>query len=294
MNILILGGSGLVGGNFIRILKQNKNHRWLATHYTYETPDTFFFDTLDPECHQDQRISSFKPDVVIHTGALTHVDLCEKEPDKSYALTVNSTKNALNIARRNNASFVYISTDYVFDGKSGPYMESDKVQPVSVYGKHKLEAEQLVENSGIDSIIIRITNVYGDELRGKNFVSRIVDMAKKRESKKLTLPYDQYASPVNAYDVARATMQLIDNNIFGLFHISSTDYMNRVQLAQTVLSFYPENKLEILPIDTKTLAQAAPRPLQGGLKSAKFLKQFPDFKFGNLCQYLNLLVQTEK
>src|SRR5690606_16530504 len=145
--------------------------------------------------------------------------------------TVQSTRNLVALARKCKARFVFISTDYVFDGVNGPYREDAAVNPLSVYARHKLEAETLALKELEHTLVLRITNVYGNELRNKNFVARIVEQC--REGRKLTLklPYDQFASPVNAWDIARAMYLLLKNKKEGIYHIGGSDYMNRIELA---------------------------------------------------------------
>src|SRR5690606_32448593 len=136
------------------------------------------------------------------------------------------------LARKMEARFVYLSTDYVFDGEKGFYTEEEPVNPLSVYAEHKLQAERLVQEYFDGKwLILRITNVYGDEIRGKNFVARLVENMLKQEPMHLRLPVDQYATPANAYDVARAIFVLLSDKKYGIYHIGSTDYLNRVQLA---------------------------------------------------------------
>lgn len=286
MKVLILGASGLVGGNCLKYLSKQPDAEVLGTHYSFRTRNTYFFDTLDLENTKNFDITEFKPTHIIHAGALTHVDYCEQHPDESYKQTVESTKNVIELARKFNSRIVYISTDYVFDGKSGPYSEDDKTNPLSIYGKHKLEAEQLVNEFGAENLILRITNVYGDEIRNKNFISRLLKAGEEKENMDLKLPGDQYATPVNAADIARVIFLLLKDNKSGIYHISSTDYLNRVQLAQKILKHFPENNIKISSFTTQVLKQAAPRPLQGGLKSHKFLNEYPFFEFGSVDEYL--------
>ena len=285
MNILILGASGLVGGACYNLFIQNTRFKVIGTHFTFPTDYTFFVDTTSEELLHNQTIEEFRPEVIIHAGALTHVDLCEKEPTKSYQMTVASTRNALKLAEKHQAKLVFISTDYIFDGKKGPYLEDDTPNPLSVYGRDKLLAEQTIK-SYLNHLIIRITNVYGDEIRGKNFISRLIEMAKSGEKHSLNLPNDQYATPVNAKDVSKALQLLLTNDCQGVYHLASTDNLNRVQLARRVLLYYPQNTVEVTHSITKLLNQSAERPLKGGLLSHKFLSQFPDFEYTNIDDYL--------
>lgn len=286
MRILILGASGLIGGNLMRYTRDELNWNVLGTYFSYAAKDCLYFNTLDISDPKNVDFKKLNPEVVVHCGALTWVDYCEENIDESFEKTVQSTINALAIAKECNAKFVYLSTDYVFDGLNGPYREDDKVNALSVYGKHKLEAEELVKASGLDHIIGRVTNVYGDEERGKNFIARLVKTAESGEKAEMHFPSDQYATPVNAYDVARALTALIKADKTGIYNLASTDYLNRYQLAQMVLKHFPENNIDIRPVLTSELGQKAPRPLNGGLITAKFLAEFPTFEFGNVSDYI--------
>ncbi|HMN32858.1 MAG: SDR family oxidoreductase [Chitinophagaceae bacterium] len=290
MKVFISGASGLVGGNCFQYFKEMK---WdvVGTHFNYATPNTFYFNTLDLENENNFQLKKFQPDVIVHCGALTHVDYCENHKEESYEKTVISTKNLIKIAALIQAKLVYISTDYVFDGKDGPYKETDATNPLSVYAKHKLEAEQIVLNASEKHLVLRITNVYGDEYRNKNFVSRIIHQCIQREKIILNLPYDQYASPVNAYDVARAMYQLLNDNQGGVFHIASTDYMNRVDLALRVLQYFPDADYQLSANDTNSLKQTAPRPLLAGLLKNKFSSLYPEFVFSNVDDYVSKVIE---
>ena len=168
------------------------------------------------------------------------MDYCEEHVAESYQKTVVSTMNVIELCEHCGSKMIYISTNYVFDGTAGPYDENAEVNPVSVYGKHKLEAEKAVLSRLHDRVVIRITNVYGDEERKKNFVTQIVYKLLNGEKLNLKLPNDQYATPVNALDVARAIFELVKEDKSGIYNLSSTDYLNRVELVVKILSFFPK------------------------------------------------------
>lgn len=291
MKILILGASGLVGGNMLRYFKTQPDTSVIGTHFSFETPDTVPFNTLEPELSSNFNVLEFNPDVIINCGALTWVDYCEEHPDESYLKTVTSTKNTLALAKQCNAKYLYIGTDYVFDGTNGPYTELASVNPVNIYGKHKLEAENLVFAQSNSYLSLRITNVYGHEIRNKNFVSRLFENAHKPEAQEIKLPFDQYATPVNAFDIARAAYLLLRDNKQGIYNIAATDFVNRVQLAHKVLQRVNGHQITIVPVDTKTFNPPAMRPLTGGLISAKFLSEYPDFDFSCVDDFVTELVQ---
>jgi len=257
-----------------------------GTYFSFAVDGLHYYDTLNQNNQDNFDVDGFRPTHILHAGALTHVDYCEQHPEESHLKTVVSTQNILKIADKHSAKVIYISTDYVFDGNDGPYGEEAEVHPISVYARHKLEAEMLVRNHSASNLVLRVTNVYGDELRDKNFVSRLYQIGKNKEKVTLNLPADQYATPVNALDIARAMHLLIQDAKSGVYNIASTDLLNRVQLAEKVLNRFPGHLAEIIAKTTKELSQPAPRPLMGGLLSGKFLAEYPYFYFSSVDEYL--------
>lgn len=288
MKVFIAGASGLVGSN---CLKHFTEQGWevVGSYFSYEVPGTVYYNTLEPGDAKNFDIKGFQPDVIVHCGAMTHVDNCELQPEESYRQTVQSTINLVAVAKECNARFVYMSTDYVFDGTDGPYREEDKVNPISVYGRHKLEAEQYTLNEIPGTLVLRVTNIYGHEARGKNFVARIVQQCKDKQKLTLKLPYDQYACPTNAWDIARSMFLLLRDGKTGIYHIGGTDYCNRVQLALRVLQYFPDAEYDLIPMSTNELKQPAARPLIGGFVTMKFNREYPDILFGNVDSFLKEL-----
>lgn len=282
---LIIGASGLVGSNCLQHFKE-KGWEVKGTYFSHQLEGLEYCNTLKPEDPKNFDIISWAPDVIVHCGALTHVDKCEQEPDNSYTQTVQSTLNIIPVAQACNAQMVYLSTDYVFDGTQGPYTEDAAVNPLSVYGKHKLMAEQEVLAAIPNALVLRVTNIYGDEDRGKNFVARIVEQCEAGKELQLKLPYDQFANPTNAMDIARIMQLLVSDGKKGIYHVGSTDYMNRVALAQRILRYYPNAKYKLDPLSTAQLAQPANRPLKGGFVTMKIAQEYPEFAWSNLDDYL--------
>ncbi len=291
MKVFISGASGLVGGN---CLKHFTEMGWTAvgSYFSYPVDGTVYYDTLNPADEKNFDVVAFAPDVIVHCGALTHVDYCEANVQESYDKTVQSTINLIALAKQCNARMVYISTDYVFDGHNGPYREDAPVNPLSVYACHKLEGEEKVLSEIVGALVLRVTNVYGNEVRGKNFIARIIDQAKNKQKLTLKLPYDQYASPANAWDIARAMFVLLRDNKEGIYHIASTDYLNRVELALRVLAYFPDAEYDLIPMSTAQLAQPAARPLLGGFVKSKFSNEYPEFLYGNIDSYMREVMKS--
>lgn len=285
MKVFIVGASGLVGSNCLRYFTE-QGWQVKGSYFSFPLEGLVYYNTLDPEDAANFGIPSWQPDVIVHCGALTHVDYCESHEEESYSKTVQSTKNLIALSQQCGAKMVYLGTDYVFDGYDGPYAEDAPVKPLSVYGRHKLEAEQAVLAEVPNSLVLRVTNVYGDEARGKNFVARIVQQCKDGIELTLKLPYDQFANPTNAADIAATMYLLLRDKKAGIYNIASTDYMNRVALALRVLKYFPGAKYNMEPISTASLAQPAARPLLGGFIMKKFSAEYPEYLFGNVDDYL--------
>lgn len=285
MRIFISGASGLVGSNCLSwFIKQGADA--IGSYFSYQTSNTVFFDTLHLDNSNNFNLNEFQPQIIVHCGALTHVDYCEDHVEESYEKTVVSTRNLLQLAEKYQAKLVYLSTDYVFDGEQGPYVETDAVNPLSIYAKHKLEAEREVMLHHPDHLVLRITNVYGHEARNKNFVSRIIEQCQNNQALTLKLPKDQYATPVNALDVAKAMWLLLQDHRSGVFHIASTDFMNRVELAMTVLRHFPTAQYTLEVLTTDQMKQPAKRPLLGGLVKSRFSDLYPEFIFSTVDSFV--------
>lgn len=293
MKIFIIGASGLVGGNCYKYFKE-QGFSVVGTHVHNPTENTEYFNASDLNDNGNLNINEYKPDVIIHCAALTNVDYCEEHRDESFTKTVIAAKNVAHLANQLKSKLIYISTDYVFDGNKGPYTEDDATNPINIYGKHKLEAEQLIKELLIDFLILRITNVYGDEIRNKNFISRMIDLIKKNEPVSFKFPIDQFATPINAEDVAKAIFTLLLKKSTGIYHLASTDFYSRSQLFDKIIDFYPSTKnITITLTTTELMQQTAKRPLVGGLIASKFLKENPNFKFSNVDNYL-LKIKNKK
>lgn len=284
MNVLIIGASGLIGGNIYDFLIRNTNWNILGTYNSYSNNAFIQFNASDINTWPSI-IKDTKWNVIIHTGALTNVDECELNPELSEYQTVKSVFNLTDFVNQNGGKLIYLSTDYIFDGKSGPYVENDTTNPLNFYGMHKLKAEKVIIDKEIDYLILRVTNVYGNEIRNKNFVSRIISKIFARENIEIVVPYDQFATRINAKDIARASLKLICDNKNGVYHLASTDFMSRSQLLYKINDYFGCN-IRIINVNTKEMQQKALRPLLGGLISARYLAEYPDFRFTSIDDFL--------
>ena len=210
-------------------------------------------------------IALFQPDVIVHLAAMTDVDGCERDPEMAFDVNVRGTENLLD---NFNGRFIYISTDYVFDGSDGPYTEKDEVNPISVYGRTKFYGEDLVQKSDANWVILRSNVVFSFNERTKaSFMDWVVDSLKNRQP--ITVVDDQWNNPTWTVDLARIISRIIDHKIQGLYHYGGRDLLNRFAFAEMIAETFKLDRTLLEPIDTASLNQLAKRPLKSGLCTEK-------------------------
>ncbi len=284
--ILIIGVSGLVGSNIYQHLCHSQPQWEVTGTYLHHQPA--FCKAIPLSLHTSNKDFSLlqqRWDTVIHTGAMTHVDLCEQQPEESYLQTVGSTK-MLSRYLPSYTPFIYISTDYVFDGLKGPYHENDTPSPINIYGKHKLMAEEIVQQHFSHPIILRVANVYGNEERNKNFLARILYQIAEKKAIHMKIAVDQFGSPVHAMDIAKAIEIIITSNKEGIYHLGGLEYLNRYQWIKRVSDYFPQHPFTYELMSSEELHQPAKRPLLAGLINKKIYSLCPHFIMSNIDQYL--------
>lgn len=214
-------------------------------------------------------IKKAKPDIVVHTAAWTDVDGCELDRKKAYRINAEGAENVARACRTAGAKLIYISTDFVFDGKKkSPYKETDKTNPLSVYADSKLKGEAAVKNRLKEYFILRTSWLYGRH--GKNFVDTIVSKAESAGGV-LKVVDDQVGSPTYTVDLAKAIRSLLDRIVtgYGVYHISNSGSVSWYEYAKAILKL-SGIKAKVAPISSKELDRPAKRPVMSVLDNAKF------------------------
>lgn len=242
------------------------SHATLGTYRSYPVEGLLSVDIGDIAI-LTRLVDEFAPQVILQAAALTNVDYCEIHPDEAWRVNVESSRNVAQAAARIGAKHVFFSSEYVFDGASGPYTEEDPPSPISVYGRCALAAEEGVEAPTDDYLIIRTTVVYGWERQGKNFVVRLLKSL--REGRKVKVPMDQISSPTYAPNLAQAVRELVERDRCGVYNVVGDDLMDRYSFALAAARVFSLPTHLIRPVSTAELNQAAPRPLRAGLKVDK-------------------------
>ncbi|MDK2798764.1 MAG: dTDP-4-dehydrorhamnose reductase [Clostridiales bacterium] len=220
-------------------------------------------------------IEKMQPNVVIHCAAYTKVDECEHNIQTAYDVNYAGTKNIAFACKKVEATMIYISTDYVFDGKKGaPYTEQDIPSPINVYGYTKLLGEQIVKATLDKYFIVRTSWLYGGH--GKHFVNTILQLAKKNSE--IRVVNDQIGCPTYVMDLAQAVFKLIDTEAYGIYHASNSGYCSWYQFANEILKCSGNRNALLIPITSDELNSAAKRPNNSSLINTKGIYQFRNWK----------------
>lgn len=267
MKTLIIGASGLVGGYLYKafFLKDEV----IGTSFP-EKKDKFLLLDIRDRAALEKLFSKFRPEVVLCPAAISNVEFCQQHPDECRVVNIDALNNLIQQVKRNNCSLVFFSSEYVFDGRNGPYSEDDIPLPINEYGRQKLEAEKLIQEQLDNYIIVRTTVVYGWEEEGKNFVTQMLKSF--RAERKMKVPLDQFSSPTYAADLASAVSRLVSASQRGVFNIVGPQVMNRYEFAKIVCDVFNLDSGLLVPVKTSQLNQKAARPLAAGLKIDKLNK----------------------
>jgi len=220
---------------------------------------------------QCEKLSEYNPQYIIHTAAYTNVDNCEIEKETAYMVNVTGTENIAFLCDMSKSKMIHLSTDYVFDGLDGPYTEEDEVNPISYYGKTKLESEIKAREIVKNLVIARTTVLYGYSPGARpNFATWVIE--KLKAGKKISIVDDQYGNPTLADDLAQACIVLCRPGITGVYNTVGASLLNRYEFALEIAKVFKLDKSLICKTKTESLNQKAARPLKGGLFTDKLFR----------------------
>jgi dTDP-4-dehydrorhamnose reductase len=264
---LVIGASGLIGGHLFNTLS-NSGQETFATYHSHPISSGSPLD-IRVATDLESLFNKINPDMVYLPGALPNVDYCEKNPKESYEINVSGVQNVVNAVNQIGAKIIFFSSDYIFDGKSGPYKETDPANPISEYGRQKLAAEQYITLHSKNYLIVRTTVVYGWEWQGKNFVYRLIKSL--QEGIYVKIPIDQIGSPTYANNLAKITVDLASSPVHGIINIAGSVLINRYEFSVATARVFNLDERLIQPVKTEILNQPAKRPLSAGLIVEKVL-----------------------
>lgn len=244
--VLVTGANGMLGQDLCPILEDNG----------YEVIET---DIQNLDITNSKMVEKVfleeKPDYVIHCAAYTNVDKAEEDLETARLINAKGTENIAKACKNIDATLVYISTDYVFNGNGDkPYLPSDKTAPLNNYGLTKLEGEEAVKNILEKYYICRTSWLYGHH--GKNFVETMISLADKSELKVVD---DQVGCPTWTVELANAIVKIIENKPFGIYHTCGSNSTSWYRFAKEIFSQMGLN-VNLKPCATDEFPRPAKRP----------------------------------
>lgn len=278
MKVMVTGANGLVGQHLVTALLQlnvsvvgvgRGENRMKEPHHGYSfhsmdiTDGVAIFELIVQE----------RPDVIVHGAAMTQVDDCESDKQSCYNINVSATRFLIDGAREVKSKLIYLSTDFVFDGKSGPYSEDDLPNPVNYYGSTKLAAEKAIMESGCPWAIVRTVLVYGQTLPSTR--SNIINWVKLNleQGKSIKVVSDQYRTPTYVNDLVKGIVLVITRRAEGIFHISGKETLTPYQMALKTASWLSLDARLLEKVDSSTFQQLGERPLVTGFNISKARKE---------------------
>ncbi len=267
--ILITGSNGLLGQKLVGLLAEMPNIELIATakganRLAFTEEYQFLSMDITDKNEIFSVINEIKPNIIIHTAAMTNVDQCESERELCWAMNVNAIEYLVKACEPIDCMFIHLSTDFIFDGENGPYDENALAKPISFYGESKLAAEKIILASKIRWSIARTVLVYG--IVGDMSRTNIILWVKKslEEGKSINVVTDQFRTPTLAEDLALGCWQIADNEATGIFNISGKDFLTPYEMALKTADFFGLDKNLINKADSSTFSQPAKRPPRTG------------------------------
>lgn len=262
MKILITGANGQLGSEICRVSTHENYGAYLGNYEDIEGTQFTKLDITDRDKFLEIA-KKIRPDWIIHCAAMTNVDLCEVQRDAALAVNVDGTRNAIDASKAVGTDILYVSTDFIFDGKKGYYKEDDVPNPLNFYGDTKLAGERLVGE--LDKhLIIRPSVIYSK--RKGNFFSWALESLKNGEARVVT---DQINSPTLNTELAECILELVCKGVNGVYNTVGDERISRYDFVKRVANVFNFDDSRIIPIRTNQLNQKAVRPADSSLDTTK-------------------------
>lgn len=275
--VLVTGSNGLLGQKLTEKILAEGRVKLIATSKganRYPVNEGYVYAEMDILDANNVRavIEQYQPDVIIHTAAMTNVDICEGNKENCIRLNVEAVATLLSLCEEKHIHLIHLSTDFVFDGANGPYSEGDEVNPLSYYGESKVKAEELIKASKVNWVIIRTILVYGitNDMSRSNIV--LWAKAALEKGNPINVVNDQWRMPTLAEDLAEACILAAEKNAKGIYHISGKDYMSIAALVRKVAEHWSIDASVINEMNSDTLNQTARRPMRTGFVLDKAIR----------------------
>jgi len=253
MKVAVIGANGQLGTDTARAFEESGDEVVALAHSDIEIADR---DSVFAA------LRGLRPRIVVNTAAMHHVDNCEREPEKAFAVNAVGARNLAFAARDIGALLIHVSTDYVFDGaKTSPYLETDCPRPLNVYGNSKLAGEHFVECVAERYFVVRTSGLYGKApcraKGGRNFVELMLKLG--RERGEVRVVDDERVSPTNTRELARQIVALSRSDAYGLYHATAESSCSWHEFAQTIFAL-AQTQVNVKVASPDEFPAKTPRP----------------------------------
>jgi len=269
LKLLLTGASGLLGSKLAEIASAKGFEVYAGCNNGQSTCGTPVFFDVSNKKQVEQAFDASKPDVVIHAASLTDVDKCEVNQTLAWNVNVEGAKNVAELAAKNGAFLIYISTDYVFSGEKGCYKETDQTGPINYYGYTKLKAEEVSCHFVPDCCVARTSVIYGARpAAGKiNFALWLINKLKANE--KIRIAIDQWNSPTLNTILAEMVLDVVSQRLSGFFHLCGASRVSRYDFATSLCDVFGLDSSLIEPVEASSFNWPAKRPIDSSLDVSK-------------------------
>lgn len=252
MRVTVIGANGQLGTD---VVLEYQNVGDDTTGLTHTEVDICSLDATR------EVLRAIRPEVIVNTAAMHHVENCEKEPLRAYEVNALGARNLVMVANELNAKLVHVSTDYVFDGaKLSPYVEADCAAPLNVYGNTKLAGEVFLRGGGEKWFVLRTSAIYGKAVcraKGRNFVQLMLKLANERDE--IHVVNDEVVSPTSTKELAKQIAVLSRTDKYGLYHATSEGNCSWYEFARAIFELTGD-RVNLQPARPNEFSSKVPRP----------------------------------
>ena len=267
MRILITGAFGQLGHALQSVLSKKSNYELICTGRKVKKGQEGIPLDIRNQVALKELINTTAPDILVNLAAMTNVDACELNPKLAGEINVAGLEHICDSFK---GKIIHLSTDYVFDGTSGPYKEDDPLNPISIYGKTKLASEHILLEKDIKNLVIRGNVLYDySPHTSASFLNWVVSSLKGNQEIKVV--EDQFNNPTWTRSMSDIIELSIENDLEGIIHWGDSVHISRFEFAKLIAKKFSLNESLIKPVLTSELNQPARRPLQSGLSTEKLV-----------------------